>query len=125
MADNRALFYAIVGIIFMSMVVPLVLNPLPVVTKLPEQANTEQVTVNLAGSAAYQPNNPPISCFRHGAIDVYTKGYISYDGVNYVDYCSGSKVVEMVCSADTQRNSEKTFISHTCDYGCEDGACIR
>jgi hypothetical protein len=119
MADNRALFYAIAGIILMAMIVPLVLNPLPTVTNEPAKAAKES---GLVGSATFNPNNPSATCIDHSKIDIYARSYITYNGVNYVDYCSGSNIVKMICSSN---KLEKNSVSYPCTNACNSGACIR
>lgn len=114
MAGNRALFFAISGIILMAMIVPLVLNPLPPV----DNPGKAVIKKGLVGSAAFNPNTNPEDCIEHANIDVFSKSYITYNGVNYVDYCSGSNVVKMICSG-----KEKSSVSYPCANGCAGGAC--
>jgi hypothetical protein len=117
--DNSALFYAITGIILMSMIVPIARNPLPVMTYTGMQAKTGSLT----GYASTRPTNPPVTCIDHDGNDIYTKSYVTYKGVDYVDSCSGSGVNEMICSPGKNGKLEKSTASYPCAYGCDNGAC--
>jgi hypothetical protein len=121
--NNSALFYAIAGIVFMSMIVPMVLNPFPVMTYTYTQPGANRITIT--GQASARPNNPPLSvaCVDHDGNDIYTKSYVTYKGVNYMDSCSGSGVTEMLCSPDKKGNLVKNAVTYPCPYGCNEGAC--
>jgi hypothetical protein len=121
MADNRALFYAIAGIVFMSMIVPMVLNPFPIMTYTYTQPGANRITIT--GQASARPNNPPVTCIDHDGNDIYTKSYVTYKGVNYMDSCSGSGVTEMLCSPDKNGKLVKNAVTYPCPYGCNEGAC--
>ena len=115
MADNNSVYYAIAGIVFMSMIVPLILSPLPV-----------SFGASMTGYVPANQNNPPPSttCVDHDGNDIYTASYVTYKGTNYVDTCSGSQLIEMICAPDKKGNLVKTPVAYTCTYGCANtGAC--
>ncbi len=59
--------------------------------------------------------------------DYFTKGKMitsKNKGANtdseYIDYCEGKKVVEYYCQGDMAKS-----VTHFCEKGCNDGACIK
>lgn len=118
MADNSALFYAVAGIVFMSMIVPMVLNPLPGTTSYVRYSTT------FTGYASARPTSPPVTCVDHDGNDIYTNSYVTYKNVNYVDSCSGSSVNEMLCIPGKGGKLEKSSANYACTYGCDNGKCL-
>lgn len=63
-------------------------------------------------------------CTDSDGADYYTKGTVTVEDVRSDDACSGSSVMESVCSTHENVTSIER-ISFPCPYGCRDGACIR
>ncbi|MFH0862488.1 MAG: hypothetical protein V1875_05590 [Candidatus Altiarchaeota archaeon] len=73
----------------------------------------------LSGTIAAQETNCTDS---DGGIDIYTYGWTTVNGQKYYDYCSGSTIYEAACVLD---GKSSFFQYQECQYGCQDGACLR
>lgn len=64
------------------------------------------------------------SCSDSDDENYFNKGFVEginlYGDYEYWDHCSGDRLYEYTCTADSTSFS----ISKECDYGCHDGACI-
>ena len=53
--------------------------------------------------------------------NIYLKGLMTFDGVEYWDYCRGDELAQYTCSL-AHRPPQPEYIS--CRIGCLDGACM-
>jgi len=100
----------------------------PIITASPEVCDNELdddcdgdkdcLDEDCAGSAAC---SSPVCGLNVDTNDIYTNATCSYDGTNYVEYCSSSyQVVEYNCGAVT---CESTVVNCPEGYICSNGAC--
>ena len=57
-----------------------------------------------------------------GENDFFTKSYVQVTNKKYYDYCQGDYVREIFC---TGNHAKAVSNAYYCEFGCEQGACLR